>query len=521
MLNQNELTNLINQIISKKKLRIDATTKSHFLFFHMYLADYVGYETAPFQKEIFDLTQDEEQKFAVICAFRGSAKSTIMSLSYPLWAVMGQQQKKHVVIASKTQTMAKRILDNLKRELIENDLLKADMGPFRSVGGKWGGDSIELTKHKARITVVSTEEGVRGIRHGKYRPDLIICDDIEDLNSVNTQDGRNRIYGWFNGELMPAGDKRTRYIIIGNLLHSDSFIMRLKKEIVEEKRDGAFKFYPLIDDQGNCLWPGKYSTQAEIEAEKRNLADEIAWSREYLLKIISDAERVVRPETIQYWDRLPDCRNVEYAVVAIDLAIKETETADCTAMIIGLIYGRGKDMKIYILGDMVNAKMEFDRSIEKAKELYFSLANNGYVTKLWAENVGYQDAFVQELKNQGVEAEGFQPTTNKRGRLMMTTQKIKLGQVLFPPKGAETLINQLIGFGKERYDDLADAFAILVIKAMIQNTLPNDPIAVNWDFRNNSSSPSSGQGHSRRKGTLRYDMDNSDPLGWGEASTRY
>jgi phage terminase large subunit-like protein len=55
---------------------------------------------------------------------------------------------------------------------------------------------------------------------------------------------------------------------------------------------------------------------------------------------------------------------------------------------------------------------------------------------------------------------------DKRARLALTTALIKSGVVQFPRKGAERLIQQLTGFGIEKYDDLADAFAILVLKTM-------------------------------------------------------
>jgi hypothetical protein len=37
---------------------------------------------------------------------------------------------------------------------------------------------------------------------------------------------------------------------------------------------------------------------------------------------------------------------------------------------------------------------------------------------------------------------------------------------VFPRQGAEDLINQLVNFGIERHDDLADAFSLLVLKAL-------------------------------------------------------
>jgi len=53
-------------------------------------------------------------------------------------------------------------------------------------------------------------------------------------------------------------------------------------------------------------------------------------------------------------------------------------------------------------------------------------------------------------------------TQDKRSRLVLTANLIKTGQVLFPRNGAEQLIQQIIHFGVEKHDDLADAFANLV-----------------------------------------------------------
>jgi predicted phage terminase large subunit-like protein len=488
MLNQNELNDLINQIVNNKKLRTEATRKSHFLFFHMYLADHVEYPTASFQKEMFDLTQDNKLMFLVICAFRGSAKSTYMSLSYPLWAIMGDQQRKHILITSRTQSMVKRIFDNLRKELNENALLKSDMGPFKSERTKWGGGTLELSRYGARVTVASVEEGIRGIRHGKYRPDLIIADDVEDLGSVKTREGRDKTYDWFNGDLIPAGSKNTRIIVIGNLLHEDSLIMRLREEIKAGKRDGLFRFYPLFGTDGECLWPGKYPDKVSIEAEKKKLGDLAAWSREYLLKIISDAERTVHPNWIQYYDQLPPQRSnnhsmdLRYIGIAVDLAISQKESADYTAVVCGAVYGRGKDMRVYILPNIINKRMDFPTAKHTVAELYAAFREQGYAVKLWFDNTSFQEAFGQDLKHMGIVAEGCSTQgSDKRTRLSMTTHLIQEGRILFPKQGVRPLILQLIGFGVERFDDLVDAYTILAIKAMEHNKPNTNPVCAKWD----------------------------------------
>jgi phage terminase large subunit-like protein len=51
--------------------------------------------------------------------------------------------------------------------------------------------------------------------------------------------------------------------------------------------------------------------------------------------------------------------------------------------------------------------------------------------------------------------------------LALTTAAIKEGLIKFPKKGAEELIAQLIGFGVEKHDDLADAFSLAVNQFII------------------------------------------------------
>ena len=118
----------IKKILNSQKLRKVLTYESHLWFFNVYLSHYVKYEAASFQRELFQITEDEKIKRAVIVAFRGSAKSTIFSLSYPMWAILGKQQKKFVVLLGQTNQQVRLILNNIKREFETNELLRRDFG---------------------------------------------------------------------------------------------------------------------------------------------------------------------------------------------------------------------------------------------------------------------------------------------------------------------------------------------------------------------------------------------------------
>src|SRR3989344_194283 len=158
-----------------------------------------------------------------------------------------------------------------------NELLKQDLGPFKEESSAWGGQMIVIPKYDARIVAISMEQGVRGARHRQYRPDVIIADDIEDIDSVRTQEGRNKTYEKFKGDILQMGTLDTKKILIGNLLHEDSLLRRLQDEIASGDLEGVSREYPLIDAKGVPLWPGKYPTAEQVEKERRGIGNENAW----------------------------------------------------------------------------------------------------------------------------------------------------------------------------------------------------------------------------------------------------
>jgi len=459
----------LEEIKKKRIVRQSLARNSHYWFFSIYLSHYIRYPFAPFHSDMFLITENQELKLAILVAFRGSGKSTLFTLSYPIWSVIGDQQKKFILIVSQTQSQARLHMANIKRELETNELLKADIGPFEEISDEWGSNSIVIPKYGARITVASTEQSIRGLRHGEYRPDLVICDDVEDLNSVKTKEGRDKTFNWLVGEVLPIGDQNTKMIIVGNLLHEDSLLMRLRKGIENGKLNGKYFSYPLLDEKNNIAWPGKFKTMQDIENLRTSIGTDTAWYREYLLRIISDADRLVHPEWIQYYDELPSEDNGQflYTATGIDLAISERESADCTAMVSAKVFGNGDKMKVYILPHPVNERISFPETYEKAKFISKELGN-GYYTKLFIEDVGYQRALIQNLTNNNVPAEGVKVSgQDKRSRLALVTYLIQQGKVLFPDNDrARELILQLTGFGVEKHDDLADAFSLLMLKIL-------------------------------------------------------
>jgi predicted phage terminase large subunit-like protein len=454
-------------MLKDRQVRLSVVRKDFEWFFAFYLPNYITYETAPFQKEMMRVAANTKITLAAFTAFRGSGKSTILTLALPLWAILGKDECKNVVIVAQTQAKGYQYLQNIKSELENNKLLRSDLGPFQEEKAQWGSTALVISRFGAKITVVSMEQGLRGYRFKEHRPDLIILDDVEDMLSVKTREGRDRTWDLFTSEIIPAGTPQTRIIVVGNLLHEDCLLRRLERRVCAASQEWVYREYPLLDEDGVIRWPGKYPTRDAIEQEREKVMDEYAWHREYLLKIISTEDQIIKPEWIHYYDNLPSTRGAtfRYTGVGIDLAISERDSADFTSMVSGHIYGYDDSMEIFILPGPVNQRLTFPDTVERA--MHIANLNGRGNTKLYIEDVGYQASLIQELERHGYRAYGMRVHgQDKAARLRLVTRLMKEGRVRFPRNGCQELIEQLLGFGKEKYDDLCDAFAILILKAM-------------------------------------------------------
>ncbi len=179
---------------------------------------------------------------------------------------------------SKSQEQAKNHFSNIKNELETNELLKDDFGPFQESPEEWRKLSLELVYRDTKIISVARSESVRGLKYGSFRPDLIICDDIEDISD---KDHGDIIYEQFVHEVLPLGSATTRIVVLGNLIDQQSLMIRLKQD-AQKKSGGIFRAYPIIDAYEKTLWPQKFSSKTLLK-ELEEKTPHSTWVREYLL----------------------------------------------------------------------------------------------------------------------------------------------------------------------------------------------------------------------------------------------
>jgi predicted phage terminase large subunit-like protein len=254
-------------------------------------------------------------------------------------------------------------------------------------------------------------------------------------------------------------DEQTgRVIVVGNWLHTDGLMARLKNT-------GIFKVleFPLLREGDGteierCTWKAKYPTQEAID-QKRNELGDIGFRREMLLQVVPEEGQDVLPEDITYYDD-PPFDDGNYLAHGVDLAISTKESADYTAIVSGEVTWPKGQLKIFILPNPVIRRMGFHDTMDTMDNIRRSsiMSSEWYV-----ESVAYQAAAIEEMERRNFAVTAIHPIKDKRARLRVAAQYIKNGTVEFPRTGCERLLQQILGFGGEKFDDGVDGIVNLIL----------------------------------------------------------
>lgn len=185
---------------------------------------------------------------SVTAAPRGHAKSTNFTFKDNLHAIL-YQYKHYAIIISDSSEQAEGFLDDLKTELESNDNIIQDFGLLK--GDKVWRSSVFLTSTGVKVEALGSGKKIRGRRHGAWRPDLLVLDDIENDENVQTPEQRKKLSNWFYKAVSKCGDTYTDIMYIGTVLHYDSLLSNVLKNPEYETR----VYQAVIHDADNqALW---------------------------------------------------------------------------------------------------------------------------------------------------------------------------------------------------------------------------------------------------------------------------
>lgn len=435
-----------------------------------------------------EIVASDKSETDAVAAPRGEAKSTLVSQLFVLWCLV-TGRKRYPVIVMDSIDQAYPMLEAIKAELEFNPRLQMDFPESTGQGRVWQAGTI-VTKNDVKVQVAGSGKKLRGLRHGPYRPDLAVLDDIENDEQVRNPEQRDKLQSWVSKTILPLGGAGAKFdvVYIGTILHYDSVLSRtLANKMWRTARFKALLRWPdrldLWDRWEETLRNGgedaadAFYAEHQVEMER---GAECSWAARPLLALMKirardghdtfDSEYQNDPVAgdnapfagiIQFWvNRLADW--IFFGSCDPSLG-KAGASRDPSAILVG-----GLNRQTGIL-DVVEAgirKRLPDRIIEDVIAYQAE-----YRALLWViETVQFQAFLYSELVKRAaargipVPARGVQPISDKLLRIESIQPHVKNGLIRLHPSQT-TLIEQLRHFPKADHDDGPDALQMLWMAA--------------------------------------------------------
>tara|TARA_R110002012_G_scaffold310755_1_gene519243 strand:+ start:3133 stop:4620 length:1488 start_codon:yes stop_codon:yes gene_type:complete len=445
------------------------------LFGRMVMPNMFSSNSPNFHYDITKKLLDPDVTQLNIIAPRGHAKSSIVAGVYPLFHLMFDKGPKVIVLVSRTQGHATKLLGTIKDVLDYSQEFRHFFGYWGMQSArKWSNAEIEL-KDGSVIICKGTGQQIRGIKHGNQRPTLIILDDPEDEVNTKTAEAMEQNLRWLLQSGVPSLDPlKGRICVIGTPQHERCLVETLKDMVGWTN----LTFSPDIEE-GISLWPDVWPIEKLIQKKKEleSINRISVFYREYLCQIVGDEENLFRAEHIKYYDGYIETDEQGLSnLILTNLNGEEVEEIRPVNIFTGVDPAsstkRGADFSV-----IFNLAIDYDgnrfvipyyRKRATPLDLAESIIDN-FVryrsAKTRIESVGYQEMLRQYIKERSAEEGLFipgleikeNPRTSKSYRLESLQPLFAQGHV-YIRKSMQPLLDELLLYPRGKHDDLLDGF---------------------------------------------------------------
>ena len=254
--------------------------------------------TPPFHNEVYANLSNDDVRRVLIAAPRGTAKSTVTTLIFPLWkaAFKSSTDELFIVIVSESQAQSINFLSRIKYHLTHSDKFKAifgDLGP--NTAKRWTHTDIVLA-NGTRMIAVGTGQRVRGFIEGDTRPNLIIVDDFESELNAYTPEARAKKRKGMTEAVIPSLSDEGRIAMIGTVISEDCFLCWAK-----ESSAWNTLWYSIWDEDEKSIWPERFPRDRilAIKDEFSSVGNINGFYQEYMNIAQSPDDAPFQPEWIK------------------------------------------------------------------------------------------------------------------------------------------------------------------------------------------------------------------------------
>ena len=416
---------------------------------------------SPLHDEIFSVLDDDSIQKGVIEAPRGWGKTSCVNLAFPARKILFQDTH-FIVPISCTATQAEMQGENLKRELLSNRAIKLLFGNLES--DKFSKD-MWVTSSGIAVMPRGSGQQVRGILHGNHRPGLIIVDDLEDSESVRSDEQRAKRKEWFFSDVLNSIDRGRhdwRILVIGTLLHEDSLLANL----MEDDSWHRVKI-SLCDENFNSNWPEYMSNEEVLKLadsfRMQGLID--TFYREYMGLMTAGENKDFSSEHFRHYreddeDFLERRRKLENVVI-FDPA-KTTKKTSADTAIVGV--GIDSHTPRIFVRDIVAGKLHPDQVYDEVIKMCDRLGARVIGVEVTSLNEFITYPLKTELVKRGkhYEVVELKARNEKEERIRAMRPFYRLGYIYHNASVCHQLEAQLVSFPHSKKKDIMDALAYIV-----------------------------------------------------------
>lgn len=196
----------------------------------------------------------------------GHGKTTIDSTLLPIWAICSDPNIRIALIA-KNEVDVKGVMRAIQAELLGNEELIADFGPFKDDFDEtkaWSIERIDVAKKTKRSKEGTIQcYGSKGNVLGK-RFDWVICDDVVTEKNSSTPEQRQGMREWFNMgvETMPEFPW-SRLTVVGTLFDPEDLYHDILEMVYPETQEPIYTVRredAIVDvETRTVLWPKRWT----------------------------------------------------------------------------------------------------------------------------------------------------------------------------------------------------------------------------------------------------------------------
>lgn len=386
---------------------------------------------------------------------RGMGKTTTENGCFIFLLCFGD--RKFILLCSETADQAARQYNNIRTELEDNPILNGLFGQLK--GSKdWNDKGLHL-QNGSWLAYTSRGGQVRGKNFGGQRPDLIVLDDVEDQESVETPVQRGKTLDWFLAAVQPAiselsGD--SSFLLTGTLLDKEALLVTLGT-------DPSFTtmVFGVLDPEGQPIFP-EYMNLEKLQQKKDLYSRQGRLEKfylEYFNQITSDETAVFRAENILY--DYSEAKPVARAL-CVDPALSSKSKADyCSFAVVSLLPG-GRFQIEYCDGFRGMRPRE---TAERYMTLRRQWNTNECPCYYGLETVAYQAALADIIREEMVKFNDYFPLSElrfqqeKKARIRGQLEGRYNARIVLHRKPFKLYESQLLEF-PFGHDDLPDVVAM-------------------------------------------------------------